>query len=307
MNIETMRLFCDVVQHQSFSRGASVNGVSQSAATQSVHRVERHFGAQLIDRAKRPFVLTPEGQICYEGFRRVLEQYDGVVSRVASLHEEISGLVRVAAIYSVGLHDMSRCMQDFMRRYPRAKVRLEYLRPNKVYDAVLGAEADLGIVSYPIASSDFSVIPLRSEKMVLVCHLQHKLASESAVTAEHLQGEGFVAFDRDLSIRKEIDRYLRQRSVSVRTVMEFDNIETIKQAVAIGAGVSVLPEPTVRNETRSGTLAAVRLIAPELQRPIGIVHRQRRVFTPTAGKFVEMLQEVQQQPEESPEVLPEES
>jgi LysR family transcriptional regulator, transcriptional activator of the cysJI operon len=218
--------------------------------------------------------------------------YDSVEARVRSLRMEISGLVRVASIYSVGLHDMSRCMQDFMRRYPKAKVRLEYLRPNKVWDAVLNAEVDLGIMSYPATSPDLNVIPLRSERMVLVCHPQHRLAREKSVTAEHLQGEDFVAFDRDLSIRKEVDRYLRQRSVTIRIVMEFDNIETIKQAVQIGAGISILPEPTVREECRAGSLAVVRLIAPELRRPIGIIHRHRKVFTPTAAKFVELLQQM---------------
>lgn len=296
MNIDSLRIFCDVVQHQSFSRGAAVNNVSQSAATQSVHRVERHFGVQLVDRTKRPFVLTPEGEACYEGFREVLELYDAVESRVRSLRMEISGVVRVASIYSVGLHDMDRCMQGFMRKYPKAKVRLEYLRPNKVLDAVVNAEVDLGIVSYPVASPDLAIIPMRSEKMVMVCHPEHKLAGRDAVTAEHLQDENFIAFDRDLSIRKEIDRYLRQRSVTIRVVMEFDNIETIKQAVGIGTGISILPEPTVREEKRNGVLVAIRLIAPELRRPIGIVHRQRKVFTPTTGKFVELLQGIENGP-----------
>lgn len=301
MNIETLRIFCDVVQHQSFSRGAAANNVSQSAATQSIHRMERHFGVQLVDRNKRPFVLTPEGQACYEGFREVLELYDAVETKVRSLRKEISGLVRVAAIYSVGLYDMARSMQDFMRRYPKAKVRLEYLRPNKVYEAVLNSEVDLGIVSYPTQTPELSVIPLRSERMVLVCHPKHHLALRSAVTAEHLQDEDFVAFDRELPIRKEIDRYLRQRSVSIRVVMEFDNIETIKQAVEIGAGISILPEPTVSMAVETGRLAAVRLIAPQLHRPVGIIHRQRKVFSPTALKFIELLQEVQEhaQPEES--------
>lgn len=293
MNIETLRVFCDVVQHQSFSRGAAANQVSQSAATQSVHRMERHFGIQLVDRSKRPFVLTPEGQACYEGFREVLEVYDSVETRVRSLRKEITGMVRVAAIYSVGLHDMARCMKQFMIRYPKAKVRLEFLRPNKVYEAVLNSEVDLGVVSYPMPSTEISVIPLRSERMVLVCHPTHPLASRKAITAEHLKNEGFVAFDRDLTIRKEIDRYLRQRNVSVRVNMEFDNIETIKQAIGIEAGVSILPEPTVREETARGDLAAVRLIAPQLERPIGIIYRQRKVFTPTSTKFVELLQEEQ--------------
>jgi len=303
MNIETIRLFCDVVQHQSFSRGAAANEVSQSAATQSVHRMERHFGVQLVDRTKRPFVLTPEGQAGYEGRREMLEVYDSVEARVRSLRKEVSGTVRVAAIYSIGLHDMSRCMQQFMRRYPKAKVRLEYLRPNKIYDAVLNSEIDLGVVSYPASSAEIAVVPLRSERMVLVCHPEHKLAGRKAITAEHLRDEGFVAFDRDLIIRKEVDRYLRQRSVSVRVVMEFDNIETIKQAVEIGAGISILPEPTARRETQAGSLVAVRLIAPQLERPIGIIHRQRKTFTPTAMKFMELLK-LQQGDQAQPEVEP---
>jgi len=293
MNIETLRIFCDVVQRQSFSRGAAVNDVSQSAATQSVHRVERHFGVQLVDRSKRPLVLTPEGQACYEGFREVVEMFDVVEARVRSMHEEIGGTVRVAAIYSVGLHDMRQCMQDFMRRYPEAKVRLEFSHPHKVGEAVLNADVDLGVLSYPTPSPDLTIIPLRSERMVLVCHPDHRLAREDAVTAEHLQNEDFVGFDPDLSIRKEIDRYMQQRSVSIRRVMEFDNIETIKQAVAIGAGVSILPEPTVRDETRNGSLAMVSLIAPEMRRPVGIIHRQRKVFTLAAKKFIELLMEVQ--------------
>ncbi len=289
MNIDTLRIFRDVIQHQSFSRGAAANGVSQSAATQSVHRVERHFDAQLVDRSKRPFVLTPEGKACYEGFREVLDLYDAVETRVRSLREEITGLVRVAAIYSVGIHDMSRCMNEFMRLYPKAKVRLEFLHPHKVHEAVRNSEIDLGIVSYPSATPEISVIPYRAERMVLVCPPGHKLAGLETVTAEHLRNESFVAFDRDLIIRKEVDRFLRQRSIPIRIEMEFDNIETIKQAVQIGTGVSILPEPTVRAEADSGQLVVIHFIAPQLQRPIGIIHRQRKVFTPTALKFVELL------------------
>lgn len=296
MNIETIRICCDVLQHQSFSRGAALNNVSQSAATQSVHRVEQHFGVQLVDRSRRPFVLTPEGQICYEGFREILERYDAIEAQMRALHAEIVGVVRVAAIYSVGLYDMARVMQDYMRQYPKAKVRLEYLRPNKVFDAVLNAEVDLGIISYPTPSPEIAVIPWRSERMVLVCNPQHRLAQERAVTAEHLQGEDFIAFDRDLSIRREIDRQFRQRAVSVRIIMEFDNIETIKQAVEIGSGISILPEPTVRRETHLGTLVAVPLIAPEIRRPIGIIHRTRKVFTPPMTKFVELLQGLRDTP-----------
>jgi len=289
MNLTTLKVFCDIVRWQSFSRGGTLNGISQSAASQAVHQLERHLGAQLIDRTRRPFLLTPEGQACYEGYREVLERYDQVEARVRSLRKKIEGLVRVAAIYSVGLHDMSQVMQGFMSRHPKAKVRLEYLRPNRVYDAVINEEADLGVVSYPTASRGLAVIPWRSEDMVLVCYPSHRLAAMKGVSVDQLKGEAFINFDSDLIIRKEIDKCLRQHQVAIQIVMEFDNIETIKQAVEIGAGISILPEPTVRHEVQNKTLVAVPLAARELRRPLGIIHRERKVLTPTMTKFMELL------------------
>lgn len=295
MNIDTLRIFCDVVRHQSFSHGATANSISQSAATQSVHRVEKHFGIRLVDRGKRPFVLTPEGQACYEGFREVIELYDTVDARVRSLQWEIAGTVRVAAIYSIGLHEMSSRMQEFMRRYPKAKVQLEYLGPIKVYDAVQNAEVDLGIVSYPVESAEIKVIPLRSEDMVLVVPPTHRLADKKKVSFVQIKDEEFVGFSRDLTIRKEIDRHLRKRDVAVKMVMEFDNIETIKQAVEIGCGISILPQPTIHREMQAGSLVGVPLVGRPLRRPIGIIHRQRKIFTPTTLKFTELLQQLNEE------------
>lgn len=289
MNLQTLRLFCDVVRSQSFSRGAAMNHVSQSAASQAVHQVERLYDAQLIDRTKRPFIVTPEGLTCYEGFKDILERFDVIDVTVRSLRQEIAGVVRVAAIYSVGLHDMHVSMQKFMSLYPKAKVRLQYLRSNKVYEAVLSEEVDLGIMSYPTAIRGLTIIPLREETMVLVCNPQHRLAHMDRVLLGQLRGESFISFDRDLNIRKELDRCFKKNECAVDMLMEFDNIETIKQAIEIGAGISILPEPTVRKEVEAGTLVMVPLVIAELRRPIGIIHRHRKMFTPTIIKFIELL------------------
>ncbi len=289
MNLDSIRLYCDVITEKSFSRGAKMNRVSQSAATQSIHRIEKELGVQLVDRSKRPFVLTPEGEICYESFREILELYDSAVAQVRSLRMEVSGTVRVGAIYSVGLHEMSLRMQEFMRQHSKATIQLEYLRPDKVYDEVLNSQLDLGIVSYPEASREIAVIPLRDEEMTLVCFPDHPLAKEKEITIDRIADEPFVAFSRDLPIRKEMDRYLRKHGVMMPIAMEFDNIETIKQAVQIGSGISILPEPTVRREREFGAMVGVPIAGWSLKRPIGIIHRQRKIFTPTAVKFIELL------------------
>src|SRR6266480_2693852 len=182
---------------------------------------------------------------------------------------------RVAAIYSVGLHDVSRHMQRFMSRYPEARVQLECLHPHKVVEAVLEGEADVGIMSYPPADRALSIVPLRAEPMAFVCHPSHRLARRKLVPPADLNGETFIAFDPGLTIRKAIDRALRQHNVKVNIVMEFDNIETIKQAIIINAGVSILPRHTVQKEAGIRTLAVVPLAIPDLVRPVGIIHRRQ--------------------------------
>jgi DNA-binding transcriptional LysR family regulator len=291
MHLETLRLYCDIVRLRSFSRGAEQNYVSQSAASQSVQQLESELRVSLIDRTKRPFVVTPEGEAFYGACRTLLESWEKAKAEVVAVKARVDGTVRVAAIYSVGLHDVSRHMQRFMSLYPEARVQLECLHPHKVVEAVVGGEADVGIMSYPPNDRALSVVPLRAEPMAFVCHPQHPLGRRRAVAPSDLNGEPFVAFDAGLTIRKAIDRALRQHNVRLNVVMEFDNIETIKQAIKISAGVSILPRHTVQNETGIGTLATVPLAIPGLVRPVGIIHRRHKPLTPTVDRFIQLLRE----------------
>jgi DNA-binding transcriptional LysR family regulator len=291
MHLETLRLYCDVVRLRSFSRGAQLNHISQSAASQAVRQVEADLGVVLIDRTKRPFLVTPEGREFYDACRQVVEGYEKAKARIPVVQARLVGTVRVAAIYSVGLHDLSRHMQRFMALYPQARVQLECLHPHKVVAAVLNDTADVGIMSYPPVNRALTVVPLRAEPMALVCHPAHRLARRRAVALGELGGEKFVAFDSGLTIRKAIDRALRHQNVKVEVVMEFDNIETIKQAITIGAGVSLLPRHTVAKEAGIHALAVVPLAAANLVRPVGIIYRRQKRLTPTAARFIDLLRE----------------
>ena len=296
MHLESLRLYCDVVRHRSFSRGAAQNFVSQSAASQAMQQLETELGVALLDRTKRPFVVTPEGQAFYEACRGLLESWEKARTEIAAVKARVDGTVRVAAIYSVGLHDVSRNVQRFMSLYPEARVQLECLHPHKVVEAVMQGEADVGIMSYPPANRALAIVPLRSEPMAFVCHPDHRLARRRIVLPAELNGETFVAFDAGLTIRKAIDRALRQRNVKVNTVMEFDNIETIKQAIIIAAGVSILPRHTVQNEASIRTLAVVPLGIPDLVRPVGLIHRRQKPLTPTVSRFIQLLKDANEEP-----------
>lgn len=289
MQIEALKTFCDVVRLRSFSRGASENGVSQSAASLIVHQLEERLGVKLIDRSHRPWKLTPEGKIYYEGCRDVVEGYVEVEARVKSLHAQISSVVRVASIYSVGLGPMNEYIGRFSRENPGVRVDMDYVRPDHVYAKVLAEEADLGIVSFPQARRELTVIPWCEEAMVLVCPPKHPLARQKVVRLSQLRGEKFIGFEPDLVIRKEIDRFLKQNGVYMDVVLEFDNIEAIKSAVEVGSGVAILPQPTIEREVKTKTLAAVPFRPNGFLRPLGLLHRRGKKLNTAALRFVELL------------------
>lgn len=191
---------------------------------------------------------------------------------------------------------MNRYMQEFLAQHPKANVRLEYLHPNRVYQAIEDDVADLGLVSYPKSSRTIEAIAWREEPMVLVCAPSHPLAQRRRLGLAELEGQKMIGFDNELTIRREIDRVLQLHRVAVDVVMEFDNIETIKRAIEIDAGVGLLPEPTVAREVHSETLCAVPLDTDELVRPLGIIHRRGKELSAAARRFIELLEREARRP-----------
>ncbi len=295
MQLESLQIFCDVVRSASFSRAAAENRISQSSASQAVHQLEVRLGVKLIDRSKRPLVLTPKGKVYYDGCKELVDRYLELENRVKALEDEdtIVGTVGVAAIYSVGLAHMSQYVKVFEERHPGANVRLEYLHPSRVVDRVTNSEAELGLLSFPRKWPELNVIKWREEMMVVAVHPSHAFARRSSVAVAELDGEPFVAFDPDLSIRQAIDRFLRRNNVQVEVVLEFDNIENIKRAVEIPSGISVLPEPSLTREVEAGTLVAIPIECDDssdrLIRPLAIIHRRQSNLEPAAARFLELL------------------
>lgn len=289
MQIDTLKVYCDVVRLHSFSRGAEANNVLQAAASLTVQRLEKHLGVTLIDRSCRPWKPTREGRVFYEGCREMLERYYVLECEVRGRQMAADSVVRVAAIYSANLRDMSRCVQRFNELRPQARVSLEYLHPRRVYERVLNDEVDLGIISFPQSHKGLTVIPWRDEPMVAACHPRHRLAKKKRIAVKELAGESFVGFDADLVIRKKIDAFVREHGVEVKVVLTFDNIEAVKRAVEVGSGVAILPRTTLEHELQAGTLAAVPFSGLNFVRPLGIVYRHGRRLGPTTEAFIELL------------------
>ena len=290
MQIETLKIFCDVIETQSFSKAASLNYISQSAVSQQIRGLEEKYDRKLIERGKRSLAPTQAGQLLYQGAKDLLERFRLVENRLQVLSNAIAGTLRVATIYSVGLHELPPYLKDFLRRYPSANIHLEYGRANKIYDEVAASSVDLGIVAYPVRRSGLEILPFREDALVVIAHPDHPLSRFKKIEMKKLMRARFVAFEKDVPTRRAVDRMLRRQGVPVDIIMEFDNIETIKRAVEINAGISIVPALTVESEVQAGSLRAIEFSRGGIARQLGILVKKGKERTQVMEKFIALLQ-----------------
>jgi len=289
MHIETLKVFCDLADSRSFSKTAEKHLLSQSAISQQLAQLELAHKCQLITRKKRPIELTPAGQAFYKGAREILERYEQLKIEVHAAQNETDQRINVAAIFSIGMHSLTDYVKKFMVRYPDVNVRIEYFRADRIYELLLNGEVDIGLVAVPKKDRRLEVYDFEKEPLVLVCSPRHPLAKEHEVDIHKLQFERFIAFEREVPTRIWIDGILSRYNTVVRPVMEFDNTETIKRAVEINAGVSILPETVVVQELAAGSLKTVPFMNEQFVRPTGILVRKGKIFSPAGKYLVELL------------------
>ncbi len=289
MHIETLKVFCDVVETGSFSVAASQNFITQSAVSQQLRTLESKYHCKLLERGRSGAKPTSAGEILYRASREILEKYREIETQLQESGKVVAGPLRIAIVYSVGLHELPPYMKEYLREFPQVNVHVEYSRPNKIYDDAIAGRIDLGIVAYPAKHPQVTVLPFREDRLVVVVPPNHPFANLKKLTLNKLNGEAFVGYDRDVATRKAIDQLFRDRGISVRFTGEYDNIETIKRAVEIGQGISIVPLASVQHEVEHGVLKVVHLADETLLRPLGIVHKKGRHLSPASVKFIDVL------------------
>ena len=289
MQVDNFKIFVDLVETQSFSRAAELNGITQAAVSQMVRAMERHFNALLLDRSQKQFQLSREGMRVYDAAKKVLQQYEKLLSELLEMKKVISGTIRISTIYSIGLYELPPYIKKFRHDYPSVDVRVEYRRSNLVYEDILHNSADFGLVAFPAKVRQIEMIPFRNDQLVLITPPGHPLARRTPVEVTALVGQKFIGLEPDSPTRKAIDRIFRENKIRVEHVINFDNVETVKRAVEIDVGISIVPLVAVLQEVKQGSLVAVHFRGRKFPRPLAILHRKGRVLMPAMRKFIETL------------------
>lgn len=289
MNIPHFKTFCDLVETQSFSRAARLNGVTQSAVSQQLKNMERQYGMIIIDRNQKKFRLTPQGAKLYSALRDIVRIYEKLDCELQEMRNVVSGAIQISTVNSIGLHELPPYLKCFLKEFPGVNVRVEYRRADLVYDDVLHGSAEFGLVAFPLKHKDLNVVPFSEDELVLAAHPSHALAKKKSVKLDELAGLDFIAFDRDIPTRKATDQILRKAGVEVGLVMEFDNVETVKRAVEINAGCAIVPANTIQNEVARKQIAQCKLNGGKHLRPLALIHKKKKLLTPAQRSFIEMM------------------
>jgi DNA-binding transcriptional LysR family regulator len=289
MQLENFKIFVDLVETKSFSKSAKLNGITQAAVSQQTRAMERHFKTQLIDRSQKRFQLTREGMRVYDAAKEVVRQYDKLLSELQEMKNVISGTIRISTIYSIGLYELPPYIKKFKHDFPSVNVQVDYRRSNLVYEDILNNSVDFGLVAFPVKVRQIEIIPFRNDYFVLITHPSHPMVRGGDVQLKTLVGQKFIGFDLDSPTYKAIDQIFRENKIEIEPVMKFDNVETMKRAVEIDAGVAIVPQATVLQEVKQGSLVAVQFKGRKFTRSLAILHRKGRVLMPAMKKFIEML------------------
>jgi DNA-binding transcriptional LysR family regulator len=292
MQLELLKTFCDLVETASFSKAAELNSITQSAVSQQIRWLEKRYKVVLIERGRKNFSLTREGEVLHEAAREILEIHAGIENRIRELRNEVAGELRIATIFSIGLHELPPYMKKFRKQHPDVQLHVEYERSTQVYNRVLEGSVDFGLVAYPRKRKGIIIDALWHDELVLICPPSHALVTNAKpVELRQLEGENFISFEPDLPTRKAIDTMLREARVNIRQTLEFDNIETVKRAVEIESGISIVPRATVEEEARAGNLKVLELDAPAefTTRSLGAIRKRTRPKTPAYISFLKLL------------------
>jgi DNA-binding transcriptional LysR family regulator len=289
MQIEAFKVFRDLVDTQSFSKAAQLNLVTQSAVSQQIRAIEDRFGCPLLERGGKRVALTREGKIFYEASRTLTAEYENLINRFQEIRKIVEGSIRVATVYSVGLHDLPPILKSYMKECPQVHIHLEYQSNDEIYENILHGMIDIGLVAYPAQRKNIKIEPFKRERLVVVVAPEHPFATRTKVSLKDVGTQKFIAFDAETPTRKAIDKIFRELNLEITPVMEFDNIEVIKRAVEIEAGISIVPRNTVLQEEKNGTLKLLEISDGKYDRPLGILYRYGRVLSPAINRFLEVL------------------
>lgn len=298
LNLHLTRIFFTVATRGSFSRGAELLHISQSAASKAVRELEDQLGLSLIERGGvrgkggRGLRLTEAGRALYEHARGIFALERAALEDLGARTGMQKGSLVVGASTTVAGYWLPAYLALFAEQFPDIDLHVSVGNTATISQGLLDCEVDVAVVEGGINDPGISALRWREEPLVLVTAPDAELAGLAEVDPRRLSRARWLVREPGSGTREVAERLMRTEGVQLNHTIELGSNEGIARSVAQGLGIAMLPEVVVHDLLALGRLATMNTgKADRYRRPLFLLKRAQRPLSPAASTFSTMLQE----------------
>lgn len=267
-----LRTFVAVAETLNFTKASEKLYLTQSAVSHQMKALEEEFGVPLFIRAKSGVILTDAGKIALEYAMQILNKAEEMREKVAGPEKALAGRVRVAAATQALVYLFAPLFEEFMDAFETVELVFRTtVSTEQTVEDILEGVADVGFASFTVYSPVLQVVELFDDELILTVGKKHRFAGEKEISIKELEKERWILFERGASIRRATDDFFKKVNIEPEMALESNDTYFIKVMIEHGLGVSLMPSWAVREETKNGKLAQVRIKKHELRRSVAMV------------------------------------
>ena len=290
MELRQLRTFEMVASQGSFTAVAKELNVTQPAVSAQIQALESELGVRLLERLPRQVVLTPMGEALLGYARRLLNLEAEARRMLAELRGAQDVYLRIGASPTIGAYVLPEMVGEFKRGHPDVRIVAEIEPTYRVAEALQMHTIDVGLVEAAVEADSMAVQAFRTDELVLIVPATHAWARRPSIQPSELVGQPMIAREPASGSRALVEEVLRGLGVSVPPALELGSIEAIKNAVALGLGVSFVSRHAIRVEEKLGSLVVVPVEGLDLRRLFYCLHDRQRYASATLRSFLELVQ-----------------
>lgn len=285
LNLHHLRVFRRVAEVGGFSRAAESLHLSQPAVSKSVRELERQLDTVLLERTRGAPRLTEAGALLLARARELFAVEAVAEEELGALRGLTSGVLRIAASTTIVTHLLPEILARFHAAHPGVALRVASRNTRDVARALLERRAEVALVEGPVEDDRLTVLPWRTDELVLIAPPRHPFASRTRLPLSELAAAPLIVRERGSGTRRVAEEAMARAGVTPRVALQLASTEAIKQAVAVGLGVAIVSRAAIADQLALGRVAVVRLAGDRLSRPLTELRVRGRAASPAASAF----------------------
>jgi LysR family transcriptional regulator, transcriptional activator of the cysJI operon len=290
LNIESLQMFCLVVDEGSISQAARLSYVSQPAVTRQIHQLENFYGALLFDRSDGKLKVTVAGKMLYPFAKSIVHDFHRSKESIKQAMGEYHTNLHVGASFTIGEYLLPSLLGRYKKQTPDIKVTLTIKNTPGVLEDLSDDVIDMALVEGLVENKEFIVEKFADDELIVVCSSEHVWGEQ--IQIEELINERMIWRESGSGTRLIVENSLREHGIveKMESYMELGSTQAIKSAVEAGLGISILPRLTVARELKLGLLREVGIEGVTISRNLWLVKKQQRFNKIGVSQFLEFIQ-----------------